>query len=85
MCGDNEQNCRARRYVRYRVTELFVSERDYKGTPLGDNVGGPPEKVNDWRNYVPRELQKLWGGLSDETKMCVALTAQMQAGAEVWD
>lgn len=42
-------------------------------------------KIHNWKNYIPYELQQAWGSLSDETKACLKFVAQQQADNEEWD
>lgn len=49
--------------------------------PKFEQVG----KVHDWRNYVPYEWQKNWDNFTDREKQIIAVMAEMQADAEVWD
>lgn len=50
-----------------------------------DDMGGPAGKCHDWRNHVPCGLCCLWPKLSIETRMAIALIAEIAASNEVWD
>ncbi len=55
------------------------------GDPLADDMGGPAERVHDWRNYIPEELRSNWKDLSPETRLATALVAAHMADREEWD
>jgi len=67
------------------LSNLYLAEGPFVGNPFRDDMGGPPGRVHDWRNYVPDELRKLWPHLSEETRMVVAICCEHQASNEDWE
>ena len=43
------------------------------------------DRVHDWRNYIPIELQDLWGKLSSDVRIAAYYMAVKQADDEDWD
>lgn len=43
------------------------------------------EKVHDWRNHVPQEIESAWGQLTLRERILVAFMAEKQAANEEWD
>lgn len=54
-----------------------------------DNLDSPEfsnaDRVHDWRNHVPNELQDLWSELSMETRLAIAFMAEELANSEEWE
>lgn len=66
------------------LKNYYEENKPRAGDPLADNMGGDASRVHDWRNYVG-VLEAFWPTLSAETRMAVALVAEMQASSEDWD
>lgn len=43
------------------------------------------DKTHDWRNHVPRYLQKQWKMLDDNSRLALYIMAERQAQDEEWD
>ena len=43
------------------------------------------DRVHNWRNYVPEELQEIWDTFCDYQKQVLANTFQEIANREEWD
>lgn len=41
--------------------------------------------VQEWRAYIPDDIQKNWGKLSFESRVCAYLVANEAADNEDWD
>ena len=42
-------------------------------------------KVHDWRNHVGRRTKAIWFTLSPEQRAAIAMDADDEASAEVWE
>lgn len=49
-------------------------------SPEWENKG----RVHDWRNYIPKALQGIWGDLSYDAQVIAYYLADGMAGREEW-
>jgi len=43
------------------------------------------QKIHDWKNHVPAEIQEIWNTFSRQQKKILATCAQEKADEEEWD
>lgn len=62
-------------------------EWGYKSTGITD-LENPdfehPDRIQDWKNYVPDEWQKDWKKFSERERQIIAIMAQSHADKEYW-
>lgn len=61
--------------------ECGVAEHALMADP-GFDEGG---RIHNWRNYIPSFLAKRWADLEPETRLALAIVAEEQARAEIWE
>lgn len=52
---------------------------------LSDDTFARKTRIQDWRNYVPFEIQKVWAQLTERERRIAAIVAQSVADREEWD
>jgi hypothetical protein len=42
-------------------------------------------RVHDWRNHVPKTIEKVWSHLSEEARLVAIMMAEEEASNENWE
>lgn len=42
-------------------------------------------RIHNWHNYIPDDLQAVWAQLSEETRAALFVVAQLLADNEEWE